>query len=195
MQGFARVPGVFTRDEVNRLRAAAILACRGGNVEHFDGFPCLLFKPESEYMRALARDRRLLDIVSAYYGHDDYELETQQYYFHLPGDPDEFAWHTDERFRPGVGNLYLQTAILVDDWTEANGAVEFIPGSHLEPFTNSGDLRTFVRGDRYGVKLLARAGDVLTWSNTVVHGSERNVSGTARGYFMNGFRSRTLAQC
>jgi ectoine hydroxylase-related dioxygenase (phytanoyl-CoA dioxygenase family) len=194
-QGFARIPAVFAKDEVNRLRAEAILACRGGNLEIRDGFPCLLFWPDSVYMRALARDRRLLDIVAAYYGHGDFELETQQYYFHLPGDPDEFAWHTDERFRPGVGNLYLQTAILVDDWTQTNGAVEFIPGSHREPFVNAGDLRTFMRGERHGRRLTAMAGDVLTWSNTVVHGSERNVSDQPRQYFMNGFRSKTLAEC
>jgi hypothetical protein len=104
--GFARVPGVFTRDEVNRLRAEAILACRGGNIEVRDGYPCLLFWPQSTYMRALAQDRRLLD-----------------------------------------------------------------------------------------VRLLAKAGDVLTWSNTVVHGSEPNKSDQARGYFMNGFRARSLAEC
>jgi ectoine hydroxylase-related dioxygenase (phytanoyl-CoA dioxygenase family) len=193
--GFARIPGVFRRNEVDRIRAEAVIACRGGNIEIRDGFPCLLFWPQSTYMQELARDRRLLDIVSAYYGHDDYELETQQYYFHLPGDPDEFAWHTDERFRPGVGNLYLQTAILVDDWTADNGAVEFIPGSHRQPFLNSGDLRVFIRGNRRGVRLLAQAGDVLTWSNTVVHGSERNTARQARGYFMNGFRARSLADC
>jgi ectoine hydroxylase-related dioxygenase (phytanoyl-CoA dioxygenase family) len=94
-----------------------------------------------------------------------------------------------------VGNLYLQTAILVDDWTDANGAVEFIPGSHRQPFVNEGDLRVFIRGERRGVRLLAKAGDVLTWSNTVVHGSEPNKSDQARGYFMNGFRARSLAEC
>jgi len=187
---------VFAVDEVNRMRAEAILACRGGaRLEVLHGYPTLLFWPNSPYLRAVSQDRRLLDIVAAYYGHDDYELETQQYYFHLPGDPDEFAWHSDERFRPGVGNLYLQTAVLVDDWTEGNGAVEFIPGSHREPFVNSGDLRVFVRGDRRGVKLFGQAGDVLTWSNTVVHGSERNQAVTPRQYFMNGFKAKSLAEC
>jgi len=177
------------------MRAEAILACRGGRLEVLHGYPTLLFWPASDYLRAVSDDQRLRDIVSAYYGHGGYELETQQYYFHLPGDPDEFAWHTDERFRPGVGNLYLQTAILVDDWTAENSAVEFIPGSHRESFVNAGDLRTFVRGDRRGIKLTGNAGDVLTWSNTVVHGSERNTSDQPRQYFMNGFRARSLAQC
>jgi hypothetical protein len=194
--GFARIPAVFTKQEINRLRAEAILACRGNpQIEIRHGYPTLLFWPDNAYMQGLSKDKRLLEIVSLYYGHDDYELETQQYYFHLPGDPDEFAWHTDERFRPGVGNLYLQTAIVVDPWTDENSAVEFIKGSHKRPFTNSADLRTFVRGDLRGDRLKAEPGDVLTWSNTVVHGSERNQADYPRAYFMNGFRSKTLAEC
>lgn len=186
---------MFGADEVNRMRAEAIIACRGGRLEILHGYPTLLFWPNSLYLQGVSEDRRLLDIVSAYYGHDGYELETQQYYFHLPGDPDEFAWHSDERFRPGVGNLYLQTAVLVDDWTAENSAVEFIPGSHRERFVNAGDLRTFIRGERKGVRLFGDAGDVLTWSNTVVHGSERNLSTSSRQYFMNGFRAKSLAAC
>lgn len=196
LNGFARIPGVFTKEEVNRMRAEAILACRGNSkVEVRHGYPTLLFWPESQYLQALSKDPRLIEIVSKYYGHDDFELETQQYYFHLPGDPDEFAWHTDERFRPGVGNLYLQTAIVVDPWTDENSAVEFIKGSHKKPFTNAADLRTFVRNGMKGNKLKAQPGDVLTWSNTVVHGSERNKAEYPRAYYMNGFRSKNDSNC
>lgn len=194
--GFARFPGVFTKEEVDRLRAEALLALRSAEeVEIRHGFPTIMYHPPSPYLQDLSRNPRLLEIVRLYYGHDNFELETQQYYFHLPGDPDEFAWHTDERFRPGVANRYLQTAIVVDDWTEENSAVEFIKGSHKKPFENGGDLRTFIRGNRRGDKLMARAGDVLTWSNTVVHGSERNVSDKPRAYYMNGFRSNHVSDC
>lgn len=196
LHGFARVPNVFTTDEINRLRAEALISLRGNsNVEIRHNYPTLLFWPDNRYLQGLSKDSRLMEIVSAYYGHDDFELETQQYYFHLPGDPDEFAWHTDERFRPGVGNLYLQTAIVVDPWTEENSAVEFIKGSHLKPFENSPDLRTFVRNGLKGEKLKAQPGDVLTWSNTVVHGSERNKAMYPRAYYMNGFRGRNDAHC
>lgn len=196
VHGFARIPNVFTIQEVNRLRAEALIALRGNsNVEIRHGFPTLLFWPDNKYLQQLSKDERLLNIVREYYGHDDFVLETQQYYFHLPGDPDEFAWHTDERFRPGVGNLYLQTAIVVDPWTEENSAVEFIKGSHLKPFENSADLRTFVRKGLKGEKLKAEPGDVLTWSNTVVHGSERNQAQYPRAYYMNGFRGKNNAEC
>lgn len=192
--GFARIPNVFSVQEVNDMRAKAILSVQNSTrLEVLKGYPTLLFSPY--FLLDIAKEPRLLQIVRLYYGHDDFELETQQWYFHLPGDPDEFAWHSDERFRLGVGNLYLQTAILVDDWTEENSAVEFIPGSHQQPFVNEGDLRMFIRGDRRGVKLKGRAGDVLTWSNTVVHGSERNQGATSRMYYMHGFRSTRKAEC
>lgn len=194
--GFARIPSVFSLEEINRLRAEAILAMRGTpRVEILANFPTLLYFPNSDYIQKLSLDSRLRDIVRLYFGHDDYELETQQYYFHLPGDPDEFAWHTDERFRPGVGNLYLQTAIVVDPWTDENSAVEFIKGSHKKPFENGNDLRTFERKGLKGTKLHAEAGDVLTWSNTVVHGSEKNQAAYPRQYFMNGFRAKNKAEC
>jgi ectoine hydroxylase-related dioxygenase (phytanoyl-CoA dioxygenase family) len=194
--GFARIPNVFSLEEVNLMRAEAILAMRDNpEVEIRHGYPTLLYHPKSAVLQAASKDERLLGIVREYYGHDDFELETQQYYFHLPGDPDEFAWHTDERFRPGVANLYLQTAILIDDWRLDNSAVEFIKGSHKKPFENTPELRIFERRGLEGIKLTGKAGDVLTWSNTVVHGSERNVGKVSRQYYMNGFRSLTNAEC
>lgn len=195
-QGYARIPQVFTQAEVDLMRSAALLSLTmNPELEVINNYPTIMYNPPSAYLQEVSQDQRLHRIVKLYYGNSEFELETQQWYFHLPGDPDEFAWHTDERFRPGVGNLYLQTAILIDDWTEENSAVEFIPGSHKKPFANEGELRIFVRRNLQGVKLLGKAGDVLTWSNTVVHGSERNLSKQSRQYYMHGFRSRNVADC
>lgn len=190
--GFARVENVFSLEEVNKMRAEAIRSMNE-KCEVINDYPTILYNPS--LLQYVQWDKRLLEIVRLYYGDDNFELETQQWYFHLPGDPDEFAWHTDERFRPGVGNLYLQTAILIDDWTEENSAVEFIAGSHLKPFTNEGDLRKFERRGLKGKKLFGKAGDVLTWSNTVVHGSERNQGQQSRMYYMHGFRAENKAEC
>lgn len=195
-QGFARIPGVFSKDEVDTMRAEALLALtKNPQLEVRNGFPTIMYNPPSQLLQSTQYDNRLLDIVRLYFGNDDITLETQQWYFHLPGDPDEFAWHTDERFRPGVANLYLQTAILIDDWSGDNSAVEFIPSSHKKPFENTPELRIFERRGLKGKKLLGKAGDVLTWSNTVVHGSERNVSKHPRAYYMHGFRGRNDSDC
>lgn len=37
------------------------------------------------------------------------------------------------------------------------------------------------------IELTGKAGDLLMWSNIVVHGSERNVSSKPRAYYMNGY--------
>lgn len=193
--GVARIPGVFTHKEIDLMRAEALLALmKQPQVEVINGYPTIMYNPPSEYLQSLQYDKRLTDIVQTYF-EAPFELETQQWYFHLPGDPDEFNWHTDERFRPGVENLYLQTAILIDDWTEENSAVEFIKGSHKKPFTNEGDLRHFDRRGLKGNKVFGKKGDVLTWSNTVVHGSERNQSNRPRMYYMHGFHSTKVAEC
>lgn len=185
-QGFARIPQLFTQKEINQMRAEAVIALtKQPYVEVLNGYPTIMFHPPSDYLQQISKDPRLLEVVELHMGPS--RLETQQWYFHLPGDPDEFAWHTDERFRPGVKDYYLQTAILIDDWDDDNSAVEFIPASHKKPFTNSGDLRTFIRGDRHGVKLHGKSGDLLIWSNLAVHGSERNTGKTSRQYYMNGF--------
>lgn len=196
INGVARIPKVFSVEEIDRMRAEALLALRvTQEIEVRDGFPTLLYHPQNAYLEEISRDERLLEIVRLYYGHDEFKIETRQWYFHLPGDPDEFNWHTDERFRPGVKNRYLQTAICIDPWTDENSAVEFILGSHKKSFENSGKLRKFDRRGMRGKKILAEPGDVLTWSNTVVHGSERNTARYPRAYYMNGFGSEKDSDC
>lgn len=184
--GVARIPKMFSLEEVNKMRAESLLSLtKNPQLEVINGYPTIMYNPPSDYLQELSSDERLMEVVKIHIG--DAKLVTQQWYFHLPGDPDEFNWHTDERFRPGVADRYLQTAVLIDDWTEENSAVEFIKGSHKRPFENTGDLRKFDRRGKKGEKVFAKAGDLLIWSNVVVHGSERNKATYARAYYMNGF--------
>lgn len=187
--GVARIPALFSLEEVDRLRAEAMLALhKSPHLEVLNGFPTIMYHPPSDYLQDLSYDVRILSVVEEHMG-ANFKLETQQYYFHLPGDTDEFNWHTDERFRPGQADRYIQTAILVDDWTEENSAVEFIKGSHKKPFENDGELRRFDRRGLSGEKVFGQAGDLLIWSNMVVHGSERNKARYPRAYYMNGYQA------
>lgn len=181
--GTARRPKLFTPEEVNQLRAEALLALtKNPQVEVKNGYPTIMYWPElSEVYKE--RVRPIADHILG-----NHELVTYQFYFHLPGDPDEFNWHNDDLFRPGTNHDYLQTAILVDDWTEENSAVEFILGSHRKPWKNTGDLRKFDRRGLKGTKLFGQAGDLLMWSGMIVHGSQRNQSKTPRMYLMQGFK-------
>jgi len=206
--GVARIPSVFQPSEVDRMRSAAYMALshsRGGKnqlqVCRAAGYdsPGLLFWPvlASEYLNAVRCDPRLVDIVRQALGPDVKQINNQ-IYFRLPGDGDSFAWHQDHVFRkpdedfPGIESGYLQTIIVVDEITEHNAPVEYIPGSHKSVFSGNPDqrspgLRAFKREGHQGIRLTAKPGDVVVWSVMIVHGSEPNRSAMARMTYMNGF--------
>lgn len=220
--GVARIPSVFTKREIDLARVDAIMALNKPysfpgyglfngqplQVRKVDGvvFPALLFFPitVASYLNKLRLDPRMVEIVTGFLGPNVKQLNNQVYY-RFPGDNDEFAWHQDLIFRvpkekhPNIETGYLQTIIVLDDITEDNGAVEFIPGSHKFGDLNlatpeEASLRHFVRDslpeqvkDLPQVKYTAKAGDVLLWSCMTVHGSQANESARTRMTYMNGF--------
>lgn len=205
--GFAKIPGVFTPTECDRIRAEAYktsVSARDnlqvrrdelGNIR-----PALLFWPQehSPYLHQISHSERMKTIVRHFLGPDVRQLNNQ-IYFRESGDGDEFAWHQDICFRTpphefaDIENGYLQTVIAIDRISD-NAAVEYIHGSHKQgdlgliprDDTERG-LRKFVRGFLRGVKATAEPGDVLLWHVLTVHGSEQNVSGRHRMTYMNGF--------
>lgn len=207
-QGVARIPGVFTTAEANEIRSAAHIALtqiKGGK-NHLQickasghDSPGLLLWPalSNQTLNRFRCDQRLAGIVREALGPDVKQINNQVYY-RLPGDGDSFAWHQDQVFRkppedfPGIESGYLQTIIVVDEITEDNAPVEYLPGSHRDVFPGNPDqlspkLRKFTRDGHAGIKLTAKPGDVVVWSVMVVHGSEPNGSQRPRMTYMNGF--------
>lgn len=213
--GVVRIPGVFTQDEVNKIRADAMMSLSRFQIfpphkrvriqaKVRDGveFPALSFWPTltSPYLNEIRRDERLAGIVRHILGPEVKQLNNQ-FYFRLPGDGDEFAWHQDVFFRdndeefPGIFDKYLQTAIVLDEITEQSGAVEYVLGSHKQGRVQLLDhdeeapekLRKFVRGEYNGVKMTAKPGDLMVWSVMIIHGSEANKTNHPRMVYMNGF--------
>lgn len=208
--GYARIKKVFSTDEVNRMRAEALMCLtripgtdpQKLQTREYEGqeWPALLFWPReiSSYLDEVRRDPRLSEIARQVLGDDIVQLNNQIYY-RLPGDGDEFAWHQDITFRQPkehynqIETGYLQTIVVVDPLWE-NGSIEFIPGSHKwgdknmipRDGTEKG-LRKFVRGEYEGERVIANDGDVLVWSVMVVHGSEKNRTNRGRMTYMNGF--------
>jgi hypothetical protein len=199
--GVARIPSVFSKDEMDLLRCFSWKAFRRANEDQIQWkhrcYPALLFGPSG--LQGWRLDSRMVRIVQAALGDNVLQLNNQVY-FRLPGDGDQFSWHQDISFRIPQENFnqietgYLQTAIIIDDMAEDNGAIEYVLGSHkqgdldLVPRDGSeAGLRRFDRSKFQGVKMGAKSGDVLVWSVMVVHGSEQNNSGRPRSYYMNGF--------
>lgn len=201
--GYAKIEGVYTQDECDKIKIDSYQLARDfmEYVQWKGEEPALLFWPMnlSPFMHDIVHKPSLKEIVRNVLGTDQIRQINNQVYFRHSGDEDEFAWHQDICFRTpeaafkNIEENYVQTVIAVDD-IDDNGAIEFIPHSHLLgnlnliPRDNSErGLRTFVRNDRHGEKVKARAGDVLIWNLLVVHGSEKNVSGRPRMTYMSGF--------
>lgn len=207
VNGYARIPGVFSKQEADQIRSEAFLSLMKPNANDYlqlrNGFPALLFWPRSlnSQMARYRNSRRLAEIVKFFLGDDVLQLNNQVY-FRLPGDGDQFAWHQDVTFRTpaedfqGIEEAYLQTIIVVDEITLENAPVLFVPGSHklghldLIPRDNTEKgLRAYDPGPWEGKAdpLLGQPGDVLIWSVMSVHGSRPNLSNRSRMTYMNGF--------
>jgi len=153
--GVAQIPGVFTKDETDFIRAEAITSLEGAHpdkpyrsgqrlqtrtVTHGSvtaWFPSILFWPAlgKGYLDGVRTDPRMQEIVQHFLGPDVKQLNNQVYY-RMPGDGDAFNWHQDVMFRKGladghsIAEDYLQTVIVVDEQDGNNGALLFKVGSH-----------------------------------------------------------------
>lgn len=202
--GFCRIKNVFTKESMDLLRVEALhglITVDEAQVQWRKRFPALLFWPPNlnDWSHAIA------PVVRSFLGDNVLQLN-KQYYFRMPGDGDQFAWHQDICFRipkesfDQIETGYLQTAIVVDRMGSQNGGIEFALGSHKQPDlglvprdnTERG-LRNYVETAFDNVMVAeAEPGDLLLWSVMIVHGSKPNTSIYPRAYFMNGFAK---AQC
>lgn len=196
-QGVCVIHGVFDKQEIDALRTLAwnsFKVASEAHIQYKNGSPALLFSPK--YLQKYTEAIR--PIVQSFLGDRVVQLN-RQYYFRLPGDGDEFAWHQDISFRipadkfRGIESGYLQTAIIVDKQTDKNGGIEFVIGSHkqgelnLIPRDGSEDGLRKYDNKFSGVVFAAEPGDVMLWSVMTVHGSKQNNSDSYRSYYMNGF--------
>ena len=114
--------------------------------------------------------------------------------FKMPGGDIQFPWHQDIRptpaFRDQVNN-YVQTIIVVDEATVANGCLHVIPGSH-----KLGNLKVtrYAKGEvedqmdvSSAIPCEAMPGDVVMFTSYTVHGSVPNTTDKPRRSYINGF--------
>lgn len=122
-----------------------------------------------------------------------------QAHFKMPNDGVAFDWHQDIQHRDKGGDTwrdvtgrgsYVQTILLVDDMTEENGPLEFVPKS-AATLDAKGRIVHDASGLRVdaskAVPVTGRAGDVLVFGPYAIHGSLPNVSTKPRRVLINGY--------
>lgn len=147
----------------------------------------------------LSEDARLVAPALELLGTGQCEQLLCQAHYKMPNDGVAFDWHQDIQHRDkgndtwrdvnGRGS-FVQTILLVDDMTEDNGPLEFVP-KDAAALDASGRLikeegRVRVDASR-AVSVTGRAGDVLFFGPYAVHGSTPNVSVSPRRVLINGY--------
>jgi len=145
-------------------------------------------------LRRYGRDARLLAIAAALLGSREMDQIINQAHFKRPGSGIAFDWHQDSQHRGmsqggfvdvnGRGS-YVQIALAIDDATEENGPLKFIPGSNRLGHRNK-QLEGVIDPATAVAPLLKR-GDIAAFGPFTVHGSEANRSQHWRRVFINGF--------
>ncbi len=204
--GFVKIPGVFSAEEMGHLRFAAE-TCVKAHPERCtwsNHRPMMLLWPQklSLVLARFVHDSRIGDILKAFLGDGPYRQTLNQVHFRGPYSTEEFGWHQDKIFRTPADDYcfseiladFLQVMIVVDPMEANNAPLEFIAGSHLKGdqklLRSESDPRIsrFVRNrDCVSVKTQASPGDVVLWSMLTIHGSEANKSDKPRMTYLTGF--------
>jgi ectoine hydroxylase-related dioxygenase (phytanoyl-CoA dioxygenase family) len=164
---------------------------------------------------ALSADPRLVQPALQLLGTSSCEQLLCQAHFKMPRDGVSFDWHQDIQHRDkgpgtwrdvnGTGS-YVQSVLLVDDMRADNGPLLFLPDDAVTldargRLVRGGDTALpMPAGDGYGsgegavvvdasraITVTGRAGDVLLFGPSAVHGSQANMSSTSRRVLINGY--------
>lgn len=213
--GFFVRRGVFRGDEVDAVRAAlerlyAIAQTLTATGDHGGSFYALTVPPqgsvvvnrivwaggsEPELLR-LSADPRLLSPALELLGTTSCEQLLCQAHYKMPNDGVAFDWHQDIQHRDKGNNTwrdvngrgsYVQTILLVDDMTEENGPLEFLPASAVAHDAAGRMVKDAPVDTSKTTRLTGRAGDVLFFGPYAIHGSTPNTSVYPRRVLINGY--------
>ena len=146
-------------------------------------------------------DQRLLYIASQLLGSKEMSQLINQAHFKLPGDEVTFEWHQDSTHRGYGSNYwqdingqgsYVQIITAIDDMTEKNGPVCFIPNTvklgHLDLPKKLGQcLHAGIFRLEDAVPVEMPAGSIAVFHPYSIHSSQPNRSNNTRHVFINGY--------
>ena len=188
--GLALMTGILSAGDLERARQSlATLAAReleDGTAVRGGGPPenplacqrVFVLAAKGQIWRDIATNPALIELAHHILG-ERIVLHAMQ--AHMVGPSGSMALHTDQTYiRPAVPFPCLATAvIMLDDFTEDNGATRVVPRSHLDPRKPSQSLDD-------AVPLVGRAGTMAIYGGHLWHGAGSNRSGKIRhGLFVH----------
>jgi phytanoyl-CoA hydroxylase len=107
-------------------------------------------------------------------------------------------WHQDWAFYPHTNDDLAAVGIMIDDFTEDNGSMLVIPGSHTGPIYDHHVKGHFVGGVdpakcgidfSKAVMCTGKAGSITVHHARLMHGSSANLSGKPRRFLLHQYRT------
>ena len=141
---------------------------------------------------ALIRSATLIDLMKPLLG-DNIRLQTSKLNLKSAGYGAPVEWHQDWAYYPYTNQDVLALGVMLDDFTEDNGAMMVVPGSHTGPVHDHhsggrfcGAMDPTATGFDFGkaVRILAPAGSITLHHGRTVHGSAPNLSGASRNFLL-----------
>lgn len=198
LNGYLLVRSLFDKAECARLRDYfTAMVERGG-----DGWAEGGVHPESDdplkrYPRLLQPhrgdrvafdymvDERIRTRLTAFYGREPLAVQTMVY-FKPPGARGQ-ALHQDQRYLRAEPGTCMAAWLALEDSDEENGCLQIVPGSHDLPMLCPGSSDTGksfttdevpIPQDLETVSIKMKAGDMLFFNGSLIHGSGPNLSKT-----------------
>jgi ectoine hydroxylase-related dioxygenase (phytanoyl-CoA dioxygenase family) len=190
----AESEGLFARTD---LICTENIRCRWQN--HVETGACNFdcFDPVADLapaMGQLARDRRLIDILSTIYD-EEACLFKDKIIFKPPG-AEGYALHQDYISWPSFPKTFITAIVAIDPTDEDNGATEVFPGGHAQGYLSPADgmyheLPASAVDELTGVKLTLAPGDVAIFGGNMPHRSAANRSRTWRRQLYLSYNARS----
>lgn len=211
--GFVILRNVFSETELSNLRSKVIeILTDHPNVKHdpLDKYYLshrtdngVLYDVFQRYpvFQPFVRNHLLLDAVEQYLGANFY-LYVNSFLYKPQGVSNEVPFHQDFLSRPKEDEKLLAW-IAVDNATKDNGCLKVIPGSHKEGFrewfrvegeTHHDRIKISPEEEQEAIKVELNAGDVLLFSNYLIHGSDQNNTPDTRMAYRIVFKSLNKAE-
>ena len=196
-EGFVLVNDLFSNKETSRIRDHFMEWNASVRKEDFDGLDETGQDPLAQFPRIIHPHRHdslsldfLLDVrikeqLSILLPEEPFAAQTM-FYFKPPGARGQ-ALHQDQQYLRAEPGTCIAAWLAIDDCDEANGCLEVVPGSHKLPLLCHIDADTSlsftsktipVPEGYIPVQAVMKAGDVLFFHGSLIHGSGPNRSST-----------------
>ena len=189
--GYIYPKKIFSKLEVKKIKKYFEIILAKAIESGWNSYEIHNWHKHCEGIYEIVTENRIVDIVQDLLG-ESVIMRASQFFVKLPGDKKQVSWHQDASFWPLSKSRSVSVWLAVDEVNIDNGAMQFIPCSHLEsqiPYfdtkidENNVLNQTVINAEKYGGKPVSvdlKPGEISLHSDWTLHRSGMNLSKNRR---------------